>query len=65
MLHLYKASRDLELNSIDIESPQGVKYQGFKLSDNIAIIPILRAGVLCVANETTLSSYIFNRTRNG
>jgi uracil phosphoribosyltransferase len=43
-LMVYEISRNMDLKSVDIETPIG-KTEGRLLKDEIAIIPILRAGI--------------------
>ncbi len=41
----YEASRDIHTTQDIITTPMGVEFAGAKVSDDIAIIPILRAGL--------------------
>ena len=41
----YEASRDLKLTSEPIRTPMNVDFSGSKIGEQIAIIPILRAGL--------------------
>lgn len=41
----YEATRELTTRVDTIHTPMNVEFQGAKLQDNIAIIPILRAGL--------------------
>ncbi|MGL4647374.1 MAG: uracil phosphoribosyltransferase [Mycoplasmoidaceae bacterium] len=43
-LMAYEVTKDFELNTIEIETPI-CKTKGYKLKNNIAIVPILRAGL--------------------
>eukprot|EP01036_Dinobryon_divergens_P032975 gene32975-42669_t len=41
----YEASRELQLMSEVVTTPMNVNFEGSKLSDKIALVPILRAGL--------------------
>ncbi len=41
----YEASRDLKINSETIRTPMNVDFEGSKVGESVAIIPILRAGL--------------------
>ena len=41
----YEASRDLRLITEVVTTPMNVEFEGSKLGDKIALIPILRAGL--------------------
>ena len=41
----YEASRDLKLGQDLIRTPMNMDFEGSKIAENIAIIPILRAGL--------------------
>lgn len=41
----YEASRSLKLRDRDVTTPLGMTYNGATISDNVCIIPILRAGL--------------------
>eukprot|EP01039_Chlorochromonas_danica_P004640 gene4640-5082_t len=45
----YEATRGLNLQTEKIRTPMEVDFEGSKLADNVAIVPILRAG-LCMAD---------------
>lgn len=44
-LMVYEATKDLELNEIEIETPVVKNAKGYKLKNKICLIPILRAGI--------------------
>ncbi|AAF30522.1 uracil phosphoribosyltransferase [Ureaplasma parvum] len=44
-LMVYEATKDLELNEIEIETPVVKVAKGYKLKNKICLIPILRAGI--------------------
>ncbi|WP_303923825.1 uracil phosphoribosyltransferase [Ureaplasma parvum] len=44
-LMVYEATKDLELNEIEIETPVVKIAKGYKLKNKICLIPILRAGI--------------------
>ena len=44
-LMVYEATKDLELNDIEIETPVVKNAKGYKLKNKICVIPILRAGI--------------------
>jgi uracil phosphoribosyltransferase len=41
----YEASRDLKVHTEHIRTPMNVDFEGTKIGENVAIIPILRAGL--------------------
>ena len=41
----YEASRSLQLSKSDVTTPMGMTYNGSIVTDNVCIIPILRAGL--------------------
>jgi uracil phosphoribosyltransferase len=41
----YEATRDLNTAPVEVKTPMGVVHTGAKVAQNVAIIPILRAGV--------------------
>jgi len=45
----YEATKDISVTSDVVRTPMNVEYNGAKVADNLAIIPILRAG-LCMAD---------------
>ena len=44
-LMVYEATKDLELNESEIETPVVKNAKGYKLKNKICVIPILRAGI--------------------
>jgi len=41
----YDATREVKLQEDKIKTPMGVEFDGSKVADNVAIVPILRAGL--------------------